>query len=384
MKTVYAIFGLLLIVGGLGATKADQIRSLIEFGEQAKENGPPPETVATSVVDAQPVQRTHDAVGSISSGRGITVTTEVAGIVTDIRFDSGDEVERGDVLVRLDTRVERAQLAQAKARAGLAETSLTRSRALVGKGATPQSVLDADESGYASATAEVAALRAQLAKKTIRAPFDGRLGIRLVDDGEYVSPGTALTSLEGREETFVDFTLPQELLPALDVGMPVTVRVDAEGGQRTLQGELAAIDPAIERATRSIKLRASLPTDEQLRPGMFVGVSVVDGDPVTRVMVPQTAIVRASYGDSVFVVEPKPEDEPGLRQTKDGYTVMVARQQFVSLGTTRGDFVAVLDGLEQGQQVVTAGAFKLRNGSPIVINEEGAPTPERDPTVENR
>lgn len=384
MRVVYTILGLLVLVGGLAAAKADQIGSLIAFGEASKANGPPPETVASATVGTQPIQQTYDAIGSVSSGQGISVTTEVAGTVTKIEFDSGDAVKVGDVLVRLDTRVERAQLAQAQARLSLAELSLKRTRELVPKGAVSESVLDADASSFESVKAEVAALRAQLAKKTIRAPFTGTLGIRMVDKGQYVSPGTALTVLEGAEEVFVDFTLPQERLGELRIGMPVEVRLDVGASKATIAGSLSAIDPSLQRSTRSLRLRASVPPDPRLRPGMFVHVGVVASDPLEQTMVPQTAVVHASYGDSVFVVEPKPQDEPGLRETPDGYTVHLARQQFVEIGETRGDFVAVTKGLEPGREVVTAGAFKLRNGAPIVINDAGAPEPKRDPKVENR
>ncbi len=384
MRVVYTVIGLLVLLGGLGAVKADQIGSLIAFGETAKKNGPPPETIAAREVATQPIQRTYDAVGSVRSGQGITVTTEVAGTVSRLSFDSGDTVEAGDVLLRLDTRVERAQLAQAQARLSLAEASLARTRALVPQGVESESVLDADASTLAAAKAEVAALRAQLAKKTIRAPFDGTLGIRLVEKGQYITPGTPLTMLEGAASTYVDFTLPQERLSDLSLGMEIRVEVDAGVRTDVLEGTLSAIEPSLQQATRSIQLRASVPEDKRLAPGMFVNVSVVVGEPRPRVMVPQTAVVRASYGASVFIVEPKPEDEPGLRETSDGYTVERARQQFVSLGETRGDFVAVLDGLDEGARVVTAGAFKLRNGAPIVVNNDGAPEPKAEPEVENR
>lgn len=384
VRILLTIIALCVVVGALGLTKADQIGSLIAFGKQAKQDGPPPETVGSATAKTDQLRQTYDAIGSIASAQGVAVTTEVAGTITALEFDSGDVVKAGDVLVRLDTSVERGQLAQAKARLSLAETALRRTRKLVPSGAESESVLDADSSAYDTAKAEVATLRAQLAKKVIRAPFAGKLGIRMVDTGEYISPGTALTDLEGTDEVFVDFTLPQERLADLQIGMPVEVTVGTEH-PRTVLGALRAIDPALQRSTRSLQLRATVPNaDASIRPGMFVRVGVVIGEPVESVMVPQTAVVYASYGDSVFVVEPKPADDPGLRETKDGDPVLLARQQFVSLGATQGDFVAVTKGLEDGVQVVVAGAFKLRNGSPVVINNEGVPEPKREPEVANR
>ncbi len=385
MRYVYTTVGLLLLIGGLVAIKADQIGNLIAYGEAAQVAGPPPETVATATTDTQQLRDTLRAVGTVSSAQGVTISNEVAGVVTKIAFESGAQVRKGDVLVQLDTRVERAQLAQAKAQRRLASTSLQRTRQLVPSGAESASVLDADESSYATAQAEVRALQAQLQKKTIRAPFSGRLGIRSVDLGQYLNPGTALTVLETAEELYIDFTLPQERLVEVELGMAVELRLSDRADAPVIEGSIAAIDPNVDITTRSLKLRASVPEgDARLRPGMFVQVQVLLGEETPAVMVPATAVVHASYGDSVFVVEPKPEDEPGVRVTNDGLPVLVARQQFVKLGPPRGDFVSVVDGVEDGQEVVVAGAFKLRNGSPIVLDNESKPEPQLDPQVPNR
>jgi membrane fusion protein (multidrug efflux system) len=205
-----------------------------------------------------------------------------------------------------------------------------------------------------------------------------------VNLGQYLNPGTAVTVLETVDAIHVDFTLPQQRLGELKTGMPVKIILD--GAEKTpTTGTLAAVDPQVDAATRTIKLRADLANEgERLRPGMFVTVRVEKADKSTFVSVPATAIVHASYGDSVFVIEDKPEDDPGMRQTPDGRAVKKARQQFVRVGPSRGDFVGILQGVTAGQELVTAGAFKLHNGSAIVVDNTKPMTPKLDPRPENR
>lgn len=384
MRYVYTALGLLLLLGGLVAIKATQIGQLIAFGEAAAADGPPPETVMTAQAEVRPFERTLEAVGTVTSARGIEVRNEAPGIVTKVAFDSGDVVEKGQILVELDTGVERAQLSQAKARRSLAQSSLDRTERLVPAGAASVSTLDADRSSFQAAAAEVAGLRAQLAKKTIRAPFSGRLGIRRVDVGQYLDGGTELTVLETVDEAYVDFFVPQRHLDALREGMPVRLTLD-EGQGDPIAGTLEAIDPAVDASTRSLLLRARVEqSGGRLRPGMFAKVEVIVEDPRDLVMVPATAIAHASYGDSIFVVEGKGADEPGVRMTDDGLTVSVARQQFIELGPARGDFVAILDGVQAGQTIVVDGVFKLRNGSPVVVNNDVDLEASLQPDVENR
>ena len=384
MRYLLTIVGLLAVIGGLAAIKGGQIGQLIAFGQAAQAAGPPPETVMSSRADTKALEQTLTAIGTVTSSQGVEIAGEVPGVVTKINFDSGDTVRKGDVLVQLDTRVEKAQLAQAQARRRLASTSLRRTQSLIPTGAVAESSLDADASSFDTAAAEVTALKAQLAKKTIRAPFSGRLGLRQVDLGQYVNPGQALTVLESTDAVDVDFSLPQQDLPRLRVGMPVRVTLQADPPV-TLQGELGAVSPEVEVATRTVRLRAQVSdADDRLRPGMFVEVEVVLGESVDHVMVPVTAIAHASYGDSVFLVEDKPEDAPGVRTTEDGLAVRVARQQFVKLGPARGDFVAIDDGVVAGEEIVVGGVFKLRNGSPIVINNDVDLEASLDPRVENR
>jgi membrane fusion protein (multidrug efflux system) len=382
VRYLLAIAGVLVVAGGLAGLKFTQISSLIALGKAQAQQGPPPESVATARAAAESWPETLTAVGSVAPAKGVTVASEVAGLVTAIRFDSGARVRRGQVLVELDRSVEVAQLAAARARQELALVSARRSRALIKEGVIAGAKLDSDESALKSANAEVAALRAQIERKTVRAPFAGRLGIRLVNVGQFLSPGTPLTVLQGVESLFVDFTLPQQRLPALAVGL--SVRLTVPGRDQALTGTLAAIDPEVDAATRTIKLRATVaPPDPQLRPGMFVNVEVVLPQQEPRVVIPATAVVHAAYGDSVFVVTPAAAEQRPPAAGREGPPPRVARQQFVRLGPYRGDFVAVLEGVTAGQEVVVAGAFKLRNGGRVVVRNDVTPDAQLAPTPAN-
>ncbi|HKA91106.1 MAG TPA: efflux RND transporter periplasmic adaptor subunit [Haliangiales bacterium] len=383
MRYILAIVGVLAVVGGLAGIKFKQISSLIKMGEAMAKSGPPPEAVATATSREEKWQSTVSAVGSVSAAKGVTVTNEVAGIVTAIRFESGTVVKQGQILVELDTSVERAQLASAIARKQLAHVNATRSRALLQEDAIARSQLDNDESALKSSSADVGALQAQIERKTVRAPFSGRLGIRGVNLGQYLNPGTAITVLNSVDGGYIDFTLPQQRLPDVSVGLPVRVSVD--GSQATIEGKIAAIDPTVDPTTRMIKLRATVAkADDRLRPGMFVNVSVVFPEVAKRVIVPATAVIHASFGDSVFVVETRKDDKGNAVVGPDGHPARAARQQFVRVGETRGDYVAVLDGVTAGQEVVVAGAFKLRNGSPVAVNNDVKTNPQLAPRPENR
>lgn len=380
MRYVLAIVGLLLLVGALVFIKFSQISTLMGFGETAAEAGPPAEAVSTAPAAAQTWETSLRAVGTVASVEGVEVSGEVAGVVSRLAFESGDEVKQGDVLVELDRRVERAQLAAAKVRRDLALTTVRRTRSLGAVGAESQSQLDADESALQQASVEIDVLRAQIARKVIRAPFSGRLGIRAVDLGQYLSPGTRLTTLEATDGVFVDFDLPQQHQPEVASGQ--RVRLSATGmPQLDVRGSIVAIAPSVDPSTRMMSLRAAVEDpDHQLRSGMFVQVEVVLPEQQEVVAAPLTAIVHAPYGNSVFVVEPAPEGTPG----PEGEPALVARQQFVRLGERRGDFVALLDGVRRGEVLVTAGAFKLRNNAPVKVNNEPSLSPQLHPTPSNR
>jgi membrane fusion protein (multidrug efflux system) len=384
MRYVVVIVGLLLVIGTLGLVKFSQIASLIAMGKEAEKSGPPPEAVGSAKAQAESWEGTLSAVGTVAGAKSVPISNDAAGRVKRIRFESGDVVKQGQVLVELDAGVERAQLATAKSRRDLAQVTVTRSRALVAESVLAKAQLDNDEAQLRTANAEIATLQAQIDRKIVRAPFKGKLGIRTVNMGQYVNPGTPLTTLEEDGAVFVDFTLPQQQLAALKENMPVRITIEGEK-DTVLEGLLSAVDPAVDATTRNVKLRASVPNkDDKLRTGMFVNVAVVTPNRGTVVTVPMTAVVHASYGDSVFVIEDKKPGAPGMTRTPDGKPVKVARQQFVRLGERRGDFVAIVDGLKGGEEIVSAGAFKLRNNSPIVIDNSVKPEPKLNPQPENR
>jgi membrane fusion protein (multidrug efflux system) len=369
------VLGLQMVVGGLGAIKGAQIGKLIAMGKQFQASGPPPETVGTSVAQAETWETTVATVGSISGLRSVTVSNEVPGTISKIRFESGQIVREGQVLVELDAEVERAQLASAGARRDLADRTLKRSKVLAGGNAISPSQLDEVDAQLKSATTDAEALRAQVERKIIRAPFRGRLGIRAVNVGQYLTPGTMITTLDSMGGTFVDFSLPQEELATVKVGLPV--RVTMEGTQERLTGTISAIEPTIDATTRNVKIRAAIPEPaNQPRPGMFVNVQVIQKAQQAVVAIPVTGLLHAPYGDSVFVVEDKPAGSPGMATAPDGRPVKIARQQFVRTGAARGDFVAITKGVTAGQRVVTAGAFKLRNSSPVVVDDTVQATPQ--------
>lgn len=375
MRYLIPLAVLVAIVAGLGTVKFRQIQTLLHAKEMGEKMGPPPEVVGTAIAAEDAWEGTIAAVGTVAAVRGVAVSNESPGVVTAIHFESGQVVRAGQVLVELDTSVERAQLASAEARKQLADLSAGRSRALAEREAASKAQLDADEAQLKTSSADFGALKAQIDRKTVRAPFAGRLGIRNVNLGQYLQPGTPVTVLESLGSVYVDFTVPQQYLPDVKVGTAVRVALkDAVAGGGPLDGTIGAVDPAIDATTRSIKLRASVPNPkDKLRPGMFVNVEVVRNLKSRVVTAPVTAVVHASYGDSVFVVEPGPT----------GKAAKVARQQFVRVGPTRGDFVAILDGVKAGQELVTAGAFKLRNGAPVVVNNAIKVTPALQPHVDN-
>lgn len=384
MRYILTILGVLAVIGGLVAIKASQIGSLIGMGAEMEKAGPPPEPVGSHKAEQQSWETSFDAIGSVASAKGVAIATEVPGTVLKIHFESGDVVKAGQVLLTLDATVEQAQLAAALVRKDLAATNVKRTRALATAGVVAAATLDNDESQLKSSSADIVTLQAQIAKKTIRAPFAGKLGMRSVNLGQFLNPGTPVTTLESVDSVYVDFTLPQQRLADVRGGMPVRMRVESLDGP-PLEGTIAAIDPSIDQSTRSIKLRAAVPNQaDKLRPGMFVDVEVVMPEKKSFIIVPITSLVRAPYGDSVFVVEDKKADAPGTRETADGKTVKVARQQFVRTGPQRGDYVALLDGIEAGQEIVTTGAFKLRNGAPIYITDVAIAQPSLTPQPENR
>lgn len=380
------ILGLLLLLGGLGAIKFTQFSNLMDAGAAYAKAGPPPLAVSTDQSRELSWEGTLSAVGTVAAVRAVAVSNDAPGVVKQIRFESGAVAKAGQILVELDTSVEKAQIATALARKQLAEQTAERTASLYERKGVAQAQLQSDNAQLQAVTSEVDGLRAQIERKVVRAAFTGRLGIRQVNLGQYLSPGTTLTTLDALDSVFVDFSLPQQALQSLKPGLKVRVTIEGDDGA-AIEGAIAAIDPSLDATTRSIRVRASVPNEQQkLRPGMFAKVSTVLPERASIVAVPQTAIVHAPYGDSLFLVEPLEEqpNAPTGNAEKTPTPVQQVRQQFVRLGEQRGDFVAVLDGVKAGQEIVTAGAFKLRNGATITIDNKLKPDPKVDPRPENR
>lgn len=302
------------------------------------------------------------------------ISADADGTVMRIGAESGSAVKAGDMLVELDTSVETAQLHSAEARANLSRINLDRARELWDRNATAKSEYDAVEAAAKQAVADVAALKAQIAKKQVRAPFDGRVGIRLVNVGQFVGRGQALLPLQKLDPIYVNFNVPQRQLPAIALGQAVSVSIDAF--PKPFAGRITAINSEVDSATRNISVQATLANpDEVLRAGMFARVEVQLPAAEELVVVPATAIAYASYGNSVFVVE--------NMKDKEGKEYLGVRQQFVKLGATRGDQIAVTGGLKPGEQVVSAGVFKLRNGAHVRVNNTVQPTNNPAPRPAN-
>jgi membrane fusion protein (multidrug efflux system) len=364
---------LLLIVGAVAGVKALQIGRLIALGKE--ESGPPPETVSTVPVTTERWDRSIESVGSMRAVQGADLSTEESGVVTKIFFENGAEVQAGDLLVELDTDTEQANLRSAEAEQQLARTVYERTRRLRENNTVPQSDLDTAESQLRKMSALVEQLKATIRKKQINAPFGGRLGIREVNLGQFVDQGDKIVSLQSLDPIFVDFLLPQQLIAGLTPGSPLRVLTDVYPG-KVFDGELTAVNAEIDPVTRNIRLQGTLKNPGGLlRPGMFGRVQLSLGEAEEVTAIPLTAVIAATYGDSVFVVTEK-EGAEGAKQ-------LVAEQRFIRTGRTEGDFVAVTEGLKPGDIVVSAGAFKLRNGSAIEVNNDMAPRPELAPRPED-
>ncbi len=362
-KIILALIGVLLLVGSLAGLKVLQFQTMFAQGANFT---PPPETVTTAEVTRDTWQPTLTAVGSIAPVQGVMLSAEVAGTVKQIAFESGANVRVGELLVELDSGVEQAQLRSAIASAELARANLVRARDLRGKNMVSQADLDSANAQAKQADAQIDNIRAVIDKKTIRAPFAGRAGIRQVNLGQFLDTGTSIVTLQSLDPVYVNFSLPQQRLAQLKTGMTVRVTTDAFP-DRDFEGKLTAINPEVETVTRNVRMQATLANSSGLlRPGMYVDVAAVLPATEQVLMIPATAVLYAPYGDSVFVVEDKKDE-------KTGAIDKVLNQQFVRLGKTRGDFVVVDSGLSAGQTIVTTGLFKLRNGMAVVVDNKLAP-----------
>ncbi|HEX4264427.1 MAG TPA: efflux RND transporter periplasmic adaptor subunit [Verrucomicrobiae bacterium] len=329
----------------------------------------PPETISSAVVHEEKWQDTFSAVGSITAVQGVTVTPEIAGTISEIAFESGAVVAKGDLLVRFDTSTEEAQLKAANAQLEWARLSLERANKLRADSTVSQSELDQAEATFQQGKANADAIQAVINKKTIRAPFGGKLGIRQINLGEYVDAGKPIVSLQSLTPVYADFSLPQQALAQVKTDMTVRVTMDTYTNKE-FEGKLTAINPNLDEVTRSVRLQATLQNPDQLmRPGMFARIEVVLPSVENVLVIPATAILSAPYGDSVYVIE-KGTNAPNS---------LVVRQQFVRTTRARGDFVAVESGLKPGDRVVSAGLFKLRNGAAVTENNELSPKASEKP-----
>jgi membrane fusion protein (multidrug efflux system) len=367
-----ALAAVVVLVAVLGGIKGLQIDRMIAHGKQFV---PPPEAVTTAVAGQQTWESVLTAVGSLTAVQGVTVTAELAGKVVQIDFKPGSLVKAGELLVKQDTSSEEAQLRAAEATVALAKLNLERLGKLLSERTISQSQFDNAEASYKQAAAQADAIRTMIAKKSIRAPFAGRLGIRLINLGQFLTEGQAIVSLQSLDPIFVDFALPQQQLRLVQPGLRVRLATDALPGQ-TMEGKITAINPQVDAATRNIRLQATVANpQEHLRPGMFVNVGVVLPAQQAVLAIPATAVLYAPYSDSVFVVEDRPADQAGAPGK-------VVRQQFAQLGEKRGDFIAVVSGLQAGDAVVSTGVFKLRNGQAVVVDNTLAPQFKLSPRPE--
>jgi membrane fusion protein, multidrug efflux system len=368
-KIAIGILIVLVVLGALAGVKTLQIRKLVASGKAYVQ---PPESVSAAVTREEKWPVSLTAIGSVTAVQGVTVNPELPGIVSHIGFDSGAVVTNGEMLVKLDTSLEEAQLRALEAQEELARLNLERERTLRGQNMVAQAELDGAEATLKQNKANADALRATIQKKTIRAPFAGRLGLRMVNLGQYLDTGKPIVSLQSLNPVYAEFTLPQQELAKLKTGMRVSVTTDAYPG-RPFEGKLTAITPQLDQATRSVGLQATLDNPENLlRPGMFARVEVFLPEDEKVLVIPATAVLSAPFGDSVYVIESKPA-------TNGAPAGLVVRQQFIKTGRLHGDFQTVESGLKSGDRIVSAGIFKLRNGMSVTENNEITPKHDMTP-----
>ena len=406
-SVILTILGLFLVVLALGGAKGLQILALIEAGKNAVQ---PSVSISSTKVEKYQWESTLTAIGSLEAAKGLEITADLSGRITKILFDAGTEVSAGDLLVEQDTSTEKAQLRSAQSNVALEKNNFDRVKQLYSRKVASKSEYDSSQSAYQTALADADNIRASIEKKSIRAPFNGRLGIRLVNLGQSIDAGQPVVSLQSTDLMFVNLFLPQQNLPALKKELVVRLRSDAVPG-KTFEGKINAINPEIDSETRSVEIQALLENPEnQLLSGMFTNIEVVLPELDDVLIIPVTAVNHATYGDSVFVVEEKEAGDAVIdapikdtvveesttdlndttdnaqpeKQNVDTKAPLVVRQQFVRLGKRRGDYVVVTKGLSAGEEVASAGVFKLRNGAPVIINNDVVPELSLYPVVEDQ
>ena len=365
-------FIVLVVLGVLGGIKGLQIGKMAAQSEQFS---PPPVTVTTAVVRSENWESVITAVGSLEAVQGVTVAAEMSGRIVKISFEPGSDVMAGDLLVQQDTETERARLRSAEATLALALSELKRSKKLIQRRTISQSQHDKDIATFNQAQADVDNIKAIIEKKTIRAPFAGKLGIRLVNLGQILNEGDPVDSLQALDPIFVNFYLPQQKLSQINEGFTVRLTTDSPL-EETVEGQITAINPEVDARTRNVRVQATVPNpSERLRPGMFANVSVVLPARAPVLAIPATAVLYAPYSDSVFIVQEQ--------KNESGQPAYSIKQQFIRLGEKNGDFIAVVDGLETGQTVVSTGVFKLRNGQSVLVDNKLAPDFKLAPSPED-
>jgi membrane fusion protein (multidrug efflux system) len=372
LLVLLALLAGIAIVIALGGLKFFQVRKAMqEYASFA----PPPESVTSLVAKEEDWVPALKAVGSTAAVQGVTVSTDEPGIVHKINFESGQTVEEGDLLVQLEISQEQAQLRSAEAQMRLAGANLLRQQNLLKSRVSAQVDFDTAQAEYDQAVAKVEEVKALIDKKTIRAPFSGVLGIRAVNLGQYLQSGAQVAPLQSLDPIYVNFWLPQQYLGQIGAGQPVSVRADGLP-DITFEGKINAVDAVIDEATRNVRVQATLPNPKGLlRPGMFVNTEVPLASTTSHIVLPATAIQFAPYGDMVYIIE----------QIKgpDGKTYQGVRQQVVKVGESRGDRVAILSGVNAGEEVVTSGVFKLRPGVAVQVNNNIQPENSELPKPED-
>ena len=363
----------LLIAGPLFLVKGSQFKKM---GEAGASMVMPSTTVTSAPAEQGKWENSFSSTGSVAAVQGVTIGAELSGKIVKIAFESGAPVKAGDVLVQLDISTEEAQLRAAEATAALAKANLERARDLRQSNTNSLAELDAADAQAKQAQAQAENIRAMIAKKTIRAPFAGRLGLRLVNLGQILKEGEAITTLQTMDPIYVNFSLPQQRLPLIAAGNVVRIRTDAAPDQ-TLEGKITAISPEIDPTTRNVRVQATVSnSSETLRSGMYATVDIILPTESQVLAIPVTAVLHAPYGDSVFVIDEK-------KNEKSGAVEKVLRQQFIRVEGAKGDFVNVVEGLKAGENVVTSGVFKLRPGMSVVIDNKLAPPAKLAPKPKN-
>ena len=370
-RMVIMLIAVVVVFGGIFGFQAFKAMMIKKFMSSMAQ---PPQTVTALKAANSPWQPNLEAVGSLRAVKGADLSLEVSGVVDTISFNSGDDVNEGTLLLKLRSDDDQAKLESLQATADLNQITFDRDQKQFKLQAVSQATIDTDAANLKNAQAQAAQQQAILDKKTLKAPFTGHLGIRAVDLGQYLGAGTVIVTLQALDPIFVDFFVPQQSIDQLKLGQPVAVKIDAFKDQ-TFPGEVSAINPKVDASTRNVQVRATMKNaDHRLIPGMYATIDISTGAPLNYVTLPQTAITYSPYGNTVYIVDEKGKDASGKPQ-------LVARQNFVTMGSTRGDQVAVLKGVNEGEMVVTSGQIKLHNGSTVLIDNSIQPTADASPTV---